>query len=172
MDWGAFTIGFGGLALGGWAQWLAHKERVKFYRERLYEKQFECFAWLADSVGRQVVVARDFLLKNPGALSTERRSMLRHALNPLVEAHTEKMFLFAPFIPSDLAQSVHSVAEVVFVLTVQPRDESRCDKQLLASQNPRRELELRYSSFVQTLRKHVGVDSLSKETLELLGQRD
>jgi hypothetical protein len=167
-DWsaiGSFVLGLGGLALAALTQWLAHKERSQAYRQALYQRQLDSYVSLSDSIGKVVLTARAVLMTRHGPLTREDRAAFRSGLESLMLKHVETMHFIAPFIPSDLASNVYSIMQALYTYAARPEIESRCDKQLLETAEPLRELEARYSSFTQTLRKHVGVEPLTATTL-------
>ncbi len=170
MNWESFIIGLGGLLLGAFTSYLAYlsrkDERTSYYRQALYEKQFDKCIIIAEMAHEiKTTLGEIFNLKDEklAYLKKEKMDEVYKSENEYYLQHRQSLILF----PAETSIAINSFGFVAnrirkMYSSQKPVEDTKLEEAL-------QDLKLKYKSLVVEIRMVIGTDPLSKETLKLLG---
>lgn len=174
MSW---LIALGGLAVAALALWLNYKERAAALRGSLYAKQFEVYGVVLCALGElhgiamTVTTPPGFRLDGPGRLR------LHQAARPQV-AHLAQVFTETlVFLPQAVADAIVDYYQTLNGISAPPDEKPAPEgfqppPELLEIEDPLRaqqELVVSFARLWGAMRKQIGTDPFSEQTLKLLG---
>jgi hypothetical protein len=168
FDWNA-VVSIGALALSAYSQYLLYRERSQKFREVLFEKQLDAIVWLNSSMATIVDEARKILLEHGRQPLTDGvRQQINDAIRPLLEEQLKQMHPKVIYLPEDIVDKAFSLVQVLSALAATPDRLARYPREITQSSNPQFFLEDRAHDLVDILRRHIGVERLTKQTRDII----
>lgn len=166
------ATGFVGAFAAAIAIWMTRQERVAAHRQLLYQKQFEAYSAILDSVNALYVACLYFIVERdpvPHCLDGEERLQLHRAVfdeTMQLSAEFHKWMLFLPAIVQDKVTEFLSVFDAI---SASDDDASLYPSAIVYADDPHMKLYDAYRIAIAAARQALGVDPLSEDTMRLVG---
>jgi hypothetical protein len=173
IEWGA-VVGIGGLLLAGFTTWLSYRERSKWYRERLYDRQLDgCLALYGSASdvysavlgGMLVVVLAELEKEPPPDDAWKAATKTRGAMLKL----RRRWDVLLPDSVTALATGFYDAATRV---VGHPSSLGPGAAKPDVSEESRDAMVEAFQGLVRSIRDSIGVDPLSRANLKLIGSPD
>lgn len=171
MDWGSFIIGAGGLVVGGMSTWLSYKSRSSPYQEKIYSTQHEGYTEVVGTLIEFHNAAQYHIILQGGRLTDATRPKLRLETKELNAGFGRVHQKWAIFLPEEVNRALADFITVFNGISAHPEVAGRYPKETVYARDPGGLLGDAYSRVIAVIRKRLGTDPLSQETLKLIGKK-
>ncbi|HEX9871741.1 MAG TPA: hypothetical protein VGC99_24705 [Candidatus Tectomicrobia bacterium] len=171
MDGGSLVIGLGGLIVGGLSTYLSYKSRTSPYQEKIYSKQLEGYTEVVAALTEFYNAAQNFIIIQPNVrLDDATRPKLRMETKGYNAAFGRVWQKWAIFFPKEINDSFSDFIKVFNGISAHPDIVRQYPKEVVYASDPGGLLGDAYSRVIAVIRKRLGTDPLSQETLKLIGR--
>lgn len=173
MDWAGASVGLGGLSVAALTLFLAYRERTKWYRERLYDKQLEAFLAICRAAGKVqssiylAIVSTTVARRREADPEPEPWLAVQSAHHALKWLQYDWALILPKATSEALAEYSSHVSKVTGLRWADPDFPGPPD--LHASDPAIKKLEACHRDLLRALRSDLHTDQLSAETVRLIG---
>jgi hypothetical protein len=167
------VIGAGGLIVAAISVILSYRERTSRLRELLYDRKAQACHQLLEALWEIRTSAWLSIHGQNGPLNDETRRKLEEAWRP----HIGRVFRIqheqSLFLPDEVIDAFRDYVRVLLALSSTSAEEAKRHRfrpELVQSKKPIEELDTAFSKLLQMMRRSLGVEPLTEQTLKLLGQ--
>lgn len=171
MEWMSGAIGIGGLLVAALSVYLTYRSRTSSYRERLYETQLEAVSSVHAAFVDYYSIAQDFITSQGLRLNEDGRVLFREFIFENAEPFYKARQKWSLFLPTNVNDSLSADASILNAISAPPSVANQYPSNLVNSHDPGGELSKAYVVVVSEMRKCLGTDPLSAETLRLIGEK-
>jgi hypothetical protein len=170
MDWGSFSLGFGGLSVGALSLWLNYRERTQKLREALYTKHAEAFTEIMPRLADVHMEAQRFIAMQGCTLDSKTRPELRLNIANVASAYREALQRWYVFLPEAVISQLESFQKVLNGISSLDPNSRLYPPEYINSKDPGLLLGQAYTAVITAMRKSLGVEQLTAQTLKLIGE--
>ncbi len=168
MDLGGFIIGFGGLVVASLSIYLSYKARTSPYREMLYSKQLEGYTEVVYTLTDFYIAAQSFIAAHGHRLDDSTRPMLRLQTINKNQVFHYKHQKWAIFLPKEMNDRLSAFVKLFNGVSAPPEAVQQYPKEIVNASDPGGLLGDAFIKVIETVRKGLGTEPLSQETLKLI----
>lgn len=170
MDWASASIGLGGLALAALTVYLDYRKRIAPYRELLYAKQIEGYAQVVQALNDWFDWSQGYIAAHGCRLNDSTRVELRKETVDQNVAFHAVYRRWALYLPKDVDMRISAFVGVFNAISSPREVAHQYPAHEVYSEDPGMLLAEAYSSLFQSMRKSMGTEPLSRETLKIVGE--
>jgi len=173
MNWSSLTniiFTFINLIFIGINAYLTYKVKTLPFREMLYSKQLDGYSEVIETLTDFYIDAQRFIVSHGFKLNDKTRPELKKQTMDKGNIHIEKHKKWAIFLPKELSNKLHNYIDLFNGISANKDPLSKYQKNIVYAEDPGKLLSDAYLKVFNTARKFLGTESLSKETLEVIGK--
>jgi hypothetical protein len=172
LEWGTIAIGLGGIGVAALSLVLALRERTAALRGALYTTQAESFGAIMAALDEFHRAMLAFTTEAGLRLDAQTRPQLRAATVSQNHRFSQTWMAAAIFLPKAVAEALTEYQKIFNAISAPPDVEKQYSPELVRSHDPQMALSDAHTRVVQAMRKHLGTDPLSGQTLALFGRSE
>jgi hypothetical protein len=180
MPWISGAIALGGLAVAALSQWIVYRERTAAYRLRLYDKQLEALQELSVVLTSHYqallnLLTRELIGKGGAVpLSDEAKMRIRDdtaaAHNKIGDVESKWQVVLPDLVKNAIAHYRTITAAATAFTAVAEGYEKDGLAEVVHHNDPSMPVAKAYEAVAQAMRRTVGTDPLSTESLRMMGR--
>jgi hypothetical protein len=170
MDWGSFSLGLGGLSVGALSLWLNYRERTQKLREALYAKHAEAFAEIMPRLADVHMQAQSFIIMQGGILNDATRPEMRRNIVKVTGLYQAALQRWYIFLPDAVISQLEMFQKVLNGISSPDPTSTLYPPEHIYSKDPGLLLGKAYTAVIAAMRKSLGVEQLTAQTLKLIGE--
>jgi hypothetical protein len=168
VQWAAFGIGFAGLLVAALGLLFNYLERSAGLRGALYTKQVEVYGLLLRALAEQHGAVIAFTTEKGFRLGDQDRRELRRATSDQVARIAQTFTENVVFLPKAVADAVVEYRKTFNAISAPPEVESQYPHELVHADDPQVILTNAFAEVWDAMRRQLGTDRLSEQTLRLV----
>jgi len=166
----SFIISIGSLAVAGISVYISFRARTLIYRDKLYSNQIEALGKIAEQLRCIDIVVQDYLAQCGFQLNDTTRPGLRKECKKAFHSFYQIWYRWYIFLPQFVIDEFYSYQKTFNAISVPAEVAHQYSSELVYCNDPGLVMSQSYCKVINAIRKCIGVNTLSQESINLFGK--